>query len=305
MTTLKLNSKGDEVKTLQHKLNDFGNYGLVADGIFGAKTQTAVKDFQKKKGLVVDGIVGAKTWAALGITSNCPSNPPITNNKPSTSGIIIEDHFLDKKEYLNGKYEVDYLVLHHTAGWDSPYQTIDIWNRDSQGRVGTEFVVGGQRSTDGRKDYDGKILRAYPEGNMAYHIGSSGSSYMTTHSCGIEICNMGYVKNGKTYQNSLIIPSQTYKLSKPFRGYTEWHRYSDAQIESVRKLILYIANRDNIDLHKGVYEWIKKEGAAGFDYHSDAYYGKVKKGMITHANIRKDKVDLHPQPEMLDMIASL
>ena len=70
-------------------------------------------------------------------------------------------------------------------------------------------------------------------------------------------------------------------------------------------MLLYIANRDNIDLHTGLYEWIKKEGAdKAFEFHQDAYMGKVK-GVITHANIRRDKFDLFPQPELVDMILSL
>ena len=39
--------------------------GLTVDGIFGDKTLTAVKAFQKKYKLVVDGIVGAKTRAKI------------------------------------------------------------------------------------------------------------------------------------------------------------------------------------------------------------------------------------------------
>lgn len=52
------------VKTLQACLNNFG-YGLEIDASFGGKTDSAVRDFQKKKGLTVDGIVGQKTWSAL------------------------------------------------------------------------------------------------------------------------------------------------------------------------------------------------------------------------------------------------
>lgn len=49
----------------QKVLNQFGGYGLAIDGIYGVKTQAAVKKFQKKNGLTVDGILGKNTWAAL------------------------------------------------------------------------------------------------------------------------------------------------------------------------------------------------------------------------------------------------
>ncbi len=52
MTTLKLGSKGEAVKTLQAFLK------ITADGIFGPGTEKAVKDWQKSHGLIPDGIVG-------------------------------------------------------------------------------------------------------------------------------------------------------------------------------------------------------------------------------------------------------
>lgn len=67
METLRKGSKGEQVKTLQRLLMalgyDLGKYG--ADGDFGAKTDEAVRAFQKAKGLGVDGIVGTNTWNKL------------------------------------------------------------------------------------------------------------------------------------------------------------------------------------------------------------------------------------------------
>lgn len=65
--TLKIGVVGAsvEVRQLQSDLNTIGSYGLVADGIFGAKTDAAVRDFQSKHGLTVDGIAGDKTLAAI------------------------------------------------------------------------------------------------------------------------------------------------------------------------------------------------------------------------------------------------
>lgn len=64
--TLRRGSNGELVKYVQKYLNDTIGAGLEPDGIFGAKSEDAVKAFQKKNGLTVDGVVGPKTWAAMG-----------------------------------------------------------------------------------------------------------------------------------------------------------------------------------------------------------------------------------------------
>ena len=63
-STVKYGSRGEDVIALQMALNNAG-YELDTDGIFGTKTQEAVRDYQASKGLTVDGIVGANTWGAL------------------------------------------------------------------------------------------------------------------------------------------------------------------------------------------------------------------------------------------------
>lgn len=295
MTVYKRGSIGEQVKQIQKAL------GIKADGIFGKETEDAVKKFQGENYLTADGKVGPKTMKILMEKMDTDLSVII---KPKES-LDIKDYYLPKREYINGKYNNDYIVLHHTAGYDNPKAVVDCWAKDSLGRVATEFVIGGQRCTDGRSIYDGQIVRTYPEGNQGYHIGTSGSSYMNIHSVGIELCNMGWVKNGKTYTGSIVRPDQIVSLKEPFRGYINWHKYTTKQIEVLRDLLLYVANRDNIDLHTGIYKWIKTEGAMkAFDFHQDAYSGKVK-GLITHANIRKSKYDVSPQPELIDMILTL
>lgn len=56
-------------KQVQQKLKEFGYYNGAIDGIFGAQTIQAVKNFQRDYGLTVDGIVGKNTLAKLGISS--------------------------------------------------------------------------------------------------------------------------------------------------------------------------------------------------------------------------------------------
>lgn len=57
-------STGSAVTKLQTTLNEHG-YDLNVDGIFGEKTQAAVRDYQEKYGLKLDGIAGKETWGSL------------------------------------------------------------------------------------------------------------------------------------------------------------------------------------------------------------------------------------------------
>lgn len=58
------NNDKNTVKQLQTLLNRNGA-ALETDGIFGVKTEKAVREYQSANGLQVDGIVGPKTWGAL------------------------------------------------------------------------------------------------------------------------------------------------------------------------------------------------------------------------------------------------
>ena len=64
MPTLRLESRGASVKTLQSILNEHGAH-LTVDGIFGNLTKLAVISFQGLNDLQKDGIVGRKTWEKL------------------------------------------------------------------------------------------------------------------------------------------------------------------------------------------------------------------------------------------------
>lgn len=63
--TLKQGCSGDDVRQLQETLNKLGFKCGNPDGIFGAKTKTAVMAFQAAYGLKADGIVGEQTRAAM------------------------------------------------------------------------------------------------------------------------------------------------------------------------------------------------------------------------------------------------
>lgn len=291
---LKIGSKGKEVKELQEFLE------IGADGIFGKGTDKAVKAWQSSNGLTADGIVGPETWDAMELATTDDSERSYTTE----NGLIINRHFLPKGEYLKGPTKKEYLFLHHTAGWNNPYKTINNWGKDTRGRVATEFVLGGQKVNNNDTQYDGVMVQAFPEGGYGWHLGKNGSQHMHNCSVGIEVNNFGYIKDGKTYAGTIAHKDQIVTLAKPFKGYKTWHRYSDAQIESLRLWMHFIAERDGIDIRAGLPALVKEKGADAFLFNADAYYGKVK-GVWTHTNTRKDKFDMFPQQELLDMLTSL
>ena len=305
MEMLKEGSKGADVRTLQKALK------IPVDGIFGPGTKKAVIRFQLGAGLATDGIVGNDTWTLL--LSRGPETEAIDEDTDTMEQYFttpydqtIHRHYLPKGEYLDGPITNDYIFLHHTAGWHNPYKTVDHWGRDSRGRVATEFVLGGQKITNGDDEYDGVMVQAFPEGGYGWHLGKTGSGFMNRHSLGIEINNFGYLtKDLKTYAGQKAHESQVCTLKEPFRGYTHWHNYSTRQIEELEKWLRYVAERDNVDIRIGLVQWIRKFGPIkAFEFQEDAYYGKVK-GLLTHTNVRRDKFDCYPHPDLIDMLLSL
>lgn len=133
MQTLKLGASGSDVVKLQKGLLELGlNLGS-ADGKFGPKTEAALKQFQTNKGLLADGIAGVKTLTALFpgelLGSSLLSYKAIQ--------LILEFEIGGGKEY----YEK--FLQHPTwpegqsgitigIGYDLGYNTVEVFNQDWQ-----------------------------------------------------------------------------------------------------------------------------------------------------------------------------
>lgn len=85
----KYGSRGQEVKTIQTKLKNWGYYSGSIDGIYGSGTLKAVKKFQQKNGLNADGIAGTKTLQAMGIFNSSGSSGSSTGSNSSSSLNLI------------------------------------------------------------------------------------------------------------------------------------------------------------------------------------------------------------------------
>ncbi|UQN09181.1 peptidoglycan-binding protein [Deinococcus sp. QL22] len=72
--TVRQGDNNNAVRAVQDQLRaGYGYSSVTVDGIFGAGTNTAVRDFQTKRELGADGIVGLNTWHALVTGTSTPT----------------------------------------------------------------------------------------------------------------------------------------------------------------------------------------------------------------------------------------
>lgn len=208
-------------------------------------------------------------------------------------------------EYIQTATTKTQIVLHHTAGNSSGVNTIRHWNSDSRGRIATCVVISGKGTSN---SYDGEICQAFSSRYWAYHLGIKPEIFASKNviyqrldklSIGIEICNWGYLtKKGDkffNYVNREVAKEDVCELDVPYKNHKYYHAYTDAQIESVRQLLVYWNEIYGIPLDYNETDlWDVSENAL-----------KGVAGIYTHNSYRYDKCDISPQPKMIEMLKNL
>jgi hypothetical protein len=212
---------------------------------------------------------------------------------------------LRETQYVKEETPKQQIVLHHTAGNASGIGTISMWDTDDRGRIATCVTISGPGA---KGTTDGEICQAFSSKYWAYHLGIKPEvfkAYKVSYqrldkiAIGVEICNWGPIsfKDGKyyTYVNREIPESQVTKLDKPYKGHLFYHKYSDAQIQSVKDLLVYWKGIYKIDL---TYNYDQM-----FTVNTKALKGE--NGLYSHNSYRKDKTDIYPCPRMIEMLKTL
>src|SRR6266496_2725363 len=76
---LTIGDSGEAVRSAQQALRELG-FGIDADGLFGSKTEAAVKEFQRQNALNPDGIVEPQTLHSLGLDMDLGEGTEEENN---------------------------------------------------------------------------------------------------------------------------------------------------------------------------------------------------------------------------------
>ena len=215
---------------------------------------------------------------------------------------------LPEDQYFREVTPKTMIFIHHTAGNSNPLSVVEDWAR-SEERIATSFVIGGTPPKGITAWTDGMPVQCFSSNYWAYHLGikatkmppgSIAPMQIQKQSIGIEICNWGWVTkrpDGKfiNYVGGIMSPEEIIDLGHDYRGYRYWHAYTDAQIETVRLLLLYLCEKWNITS--------TFKGMEMFDLDERAFKGES--GIWTHTTVRKDKWDCSPQPKLIDMLKSL
>ena len=285
-------------------------------GILDEFTEAAIRNFQAKTELEVTGQPDSKTIDRI---IKCQEGFLDTD---FTTKLEIKKYYLNPNEYFKTNQRKTAIFLHHTAGWNNPYEVVNAWERDARGPVGTAYVVGGYNPQTNDDRYDGEIVECFnPLTGYAWHLGI-GNTPLHRNSIGIEMCNFGWVVKDslskfRTYPINnkpgyVVDPTNVVHLSKPFRGYQDYLKYSDAQLVSIRSLLIELGNKTGIDITLGLQKRLKnlKDPWKAFDY--DPTIGDSSTGLYLHSNVSKpnkwgnyEKWDCWPQDELIQMIKSL
>ncbi len=202
--------------------------------------------------------------------------------------------YLTNGQYLTAEYEKNAIFLHHTAGLTAE-GAWSWWNQTPE-RVGTPYIV----------DRNGLVVETFDPKYWAFHLGLVGDdNFHEMHSVNIELVAGGqlYEKDGEFYFYPLYPNTQYYTkipkedvftLVNPWRGHIYYHKYTDAQLETLKELIPYIV---------GLFPKIVIQSPLGpfYDFNPEIVE-KHKEGLWSHSTVRENSADIFPYPPLLETL---
>ena len=216
MTFYKRGSTGAVVKQIQEALF------LLADGIYGAMTEDAVKVFQRENGLTVDGIVGPATLAKLVPQRLKKSERKITeiiihcSATPDGKDYTVDD--IRRWHKQRGYSDVGYHYIVYRNGILAQGRDVNIIGAHASGHnahsIGICYIGG--MSADNTRPEDTRTLRQ--KGRLLSLLVDLRKLYPNARIIGHR--DLSEDKNG----DGIIEPSEWMKACPSFDAKSEYHR---------------------------------------------------------------------------------
>jgi len=192
---------------------------------------------------------------------------------------------LKSDQYYPTAQKKTHIILHHTAG-GSAASSVAGWAATPE-HIATPYII----------DRDGTIYETYSPEFWAYHLGVKGATWLEKASIGIEICSYGQLTPNVagellTYTKKVIPKEKAAKVS--FRGFEYYEAYTPEQIAALKQLLPYLIDRFKIQPQvdrKNFWEFRDPK--------------TLPSGIWSHTTVRKDKVDIFPQKEIVEAVYSL
>jgi len=222
--------------------------------------------------------------------------------------IVYKDWNFMETLYFKEKTVKKQITLHHTVSGPGVDGDIAWWQHIPE-RIATSYII----------DREGLVHKCFDDDFWALHLGCNAKDFaakgipykkLDPNNIGIELDSWGALvehTDGKFYPISYVggkaVPNLNckpatyiyeYCSAQKFRGIQYFERYTTAQLNTLRELLIYLKTKHNIPTN----------------YNSDIWNlcGRALRGepgIYSHTSFRSDKTDCHPQIELVNLLKQL
>lgn len=233
------------------------------------------------------------------ITGETTSSEVVINTIEELKDVNVIE--LPEDKYYKEKTSKKQIVLHHTASGPGIKGDINYYLRNND-KSGTHYII----------ERNGKITQIIDSDYWCHHLKirngifrnlglSNLNNDLNKSSISIDLDSWGELEkiNDNRYRNIIQTPITVLKenvsyYEKGFRGKNYYQKYSTEQLESLKKLLVYLSEKHNISLEY-------KESM--FEINKNALLGE--NGVWTHVSYRDDVNNCHPDSDLIDLLKSL
>lgn len=204
---------------------------------------------------------------------------------------------VDESQYYHDIYPKKQIIGHHTVSGPGISGDIAWWNKFKD-HVCTPYII----------DRDGGIHQCFNENYWAYALGLKshlllqagselGKTQIEKAAIHIELDSWGgLIKRGEHFYNGYgkRVTAPVVDYGNDYRGFRYFEKYTDKQITAFGELLCYLSEEHGIPV-----------GYSNEMFQVSSKALKGERGLFSHCSFRPDKSDMHPQPELLEMLRNL